>query len=218
MAFETDLIRMSNPEDECDLCVRNVIALKSALETVKKLDKDISSIELELEETGYCGEIGAISYGNEDNVGFRLVTIDKEVISNNLDRDIRTELNRDWCFKIDPEKLDIAQNKTGSIVNMNETGCYLKKGSSGAAMVVLTSRKSKNSNSVSIPISETSTGNLHGEIAIHESAFRLMNVIRAKELVAAFDATNNALVVKCALEKDGFYVKSRMLSGLVNGK
>lgn len=221
MMFESNVIKMSDVGMTNALCVRNVIAFRSALETLLKLNKDLHEIEIDLEESGYAGEISAICFGDEESGGFRLATIDREVIKNNVDNPLKTELSKDWKFNILPERLDIAQNKTNTIVNMNEAGCYLKQGKDKAVLVVLTSRKSKNANNVSIPIADSSVGNLINEICIHDSAFRLMNVLRVQEpekLSAFFDYQHKVFVVDSELVDGSLFVKSRMVSGLVAGK
>ena len=59
------------------------------------------------------------------------------------------------------------------------------------------------------------------EVAIHESSFRLLNILRAtetKDINCFFNQDYNIFFIKSQLKQDDFWIKSRLLISIIKGK
>ena len=93
-------------------------------------------------------------------------------------------------------------------------------------MLDLTSKSSSSTNSIALPISETYTGSLNNfpykEIAIHESAFRIFNILRTNDssnLNCFFNVENNVFFIESKIASETNYnIHSRLLVQMIKGK
>ena len=93
------------------------------------------------------------------------------------------------------------------------------------AIIELSSKKSASINSVAIPISDSFEGSLKGfgynEIAIHESSFRIFNILKASfkdELDCFFNCENNVFFITSKITSNEYYISSRLFVQMVKGK
>ena len=100
----------------------------------------------------------------------------------------------------------------------------IKKGSE-KAIVELSSKKSASINSIAIPISETAEGSLNGfgykEIAIHESSFRIFNILKTtdpNDIECFFNMENNIFFITSKISLNNYTIKSRLFIQMVKGK
>jgi hypothetical protein len=165
---------------------------------------------------------------------FKLITVDFQVIEQYISKELNvTDLEEHWKFNIDPARLDIIQNRTGSIVNVkDDVSVYLYPEEETEAdgtisqrvMVDLNARNSTYINSVALPIADKFKGTLPEElkeVAIHESSFRLLNILRAtetKDINCFFNQDYNIFFIKSQLKQDDFWIKSRLLISIIKGK
>ena len=94
--------------------------------------------------------------------------------------------------------LDIIQNRTGSIVNVkDDVSIYIGQNTDTHEVFVnLAAKTSSFVNSFSLPISDNYNGSLTTEtndVAITESSFRLMNILRVTD-------KNNTVSVICTIK------------------
>lgn len=229
LLLNTNVIILNEGQDinKINICIRDIVAFKSAISIVSQVE-NVVGIEIGLETVGGGDEIFVknIKYKSKKGGSFNLVTIDFDVIKEFISKDSSITLKDDWSFDIDPKLLDIVQNKTNNIVNLDEVSVYIKpKKPNGEVIVELASKKSTAMNSIAIPISNKSIGSLekfaYDEIAIHESSFRIMNILKvneAKDLHCIFNFENNVFFITSELKKDDYYIKSRLFIQMVKGK
>jgi hypothetical protein len=163
---------------------------------------------------------------------FKLISVDAQVIEQFISKDLTTKFDEDWKFFIEPAALDILQNRTGSIVNIqDDVSVYFypeenTETNEKLVLVDLNARKSTFINSIALPISHTFIGNIpddRTEVAIHESSFRLLNILRVTDkhgIKCFFNAKFNIFYVSSELKQEDsdMYIKSRLVVSIIKGK
>lgn len=228
LLLDSNLLQLDEGQgcDKVSICIRDVIAFRSAISIVQTVE-DVKEIEIQLEDVkGGDNEtvIKSVRYKSENGGGFRLITIDFDVIKNLVSKDTSMDLERDWSFNVNPRNLDIIQNKTGSIVNMDEASAYIYP-KDGKVLIELTSKKSAAINSIALPLADSYAGSLDNagfsEIAIHEGSFRIFNILKVtdeKDIDCFFNISTNVFFITSELNSEGNYIKSRLFIQMVKGK
>lgn len=228
------LLNKGQSVDSVNICIKNVIALKSAISIVREIE-GATSIELQLEDikNGSELEIKSIKYKSKKGCGFNIVTIKYDVIKDFICNDLKenTKLAEDWSFYVNPKNLSIIQNKTNNIVNMDEVSVFIyptkeDKQKEHNVIFELTSKKTAAINSIALPVADSYNGSLEkcqfDELAIHESSFRIFNILQVtgeKDLFCSFTIQHNLFFVQSKLTtKDDGYISSRLLIQIVKGK
>ena len=217
--------------------IRDVMAFKSAISIVREINEDINSIQILLDDIKNdmtFGEdeqvlIKSIKYKGKNGGKFNLITVDKSVIINYVSKELSRKLEKNLSFNINPKYLDILQNRTGNIVDSDEISVYIypnKDEKEHNIILDLTSKKSSSTNQIALPISDDYKGSLEGfsydEIVIHDSAFRILNILKAsdeKNLKCFFNIENNVLFVESEVtSKNNYKIHSRLLAQMITGK
>ena len=79
-------------------------------------------------------------------------------------------------------------------------------------------------NNIALPISDTYIGHLPEtmpEVAIHESSFRLLNILKVTDqnkLNCFFNDEYNLFFIESELNQLNYYIKSRLLISIIKGK
>ena len=171
--------------------------------------------------------VKSIKYKGKNGGKFNLITVDKSVILNYISKELTKKLEKNLIFNIIPKNLDILQNKTNNIVNISEVSVYIYPDEDNNNIVLdLTSKQSSSTNSISLPISNSYEGSLEGfpykEIAIHESAFRILNILRTADeenLKCFFNIENNVFFIESKIYSENKYqIHSRLLVQMIKGK
>lgn len=235
LLLDSDVITLDKNQkvDSVKIYIRDVIAFKSAISIVKDVE-DIDKIQISLEDIEndlvYDDNekilIKSIKYKGKKGGKFNLITVDKSVISNYISKELSRSLEKNLVFNIIPKNLDILQNKTNNIVNISEVSVYIYPDENQNNVILdLTSKQSSSSNSISLPISNGYSGSLDGfpykEIAIHESAFRILNILRVadeNDLNCFFNIENNVFFIESNMTKNDFKIHSRLLVQMIKGK
>lgn len=229
LLLDSDVITLNDKQEfgEVKICIRDVIAFKSAISIVEQVE-DVESIEISLDTVQGIDEVfvKSIKYNSKNGGKFNLITIDFDVIRDFVSKNSTAVLKKDWKFNINPKNLEIAQNRTNNIVNLDEVGVYIyPDDNTGKAIVELSSKKSASINSVAIPISDSSEGSLNGfgykEIAIHESSFRIFNILKtadSNDIECFFNMDNNVFFITSKISFDEYTINSRLFVQMVKGK
>ena len=229
LLLDSDVISLNKNQElsEVKICIRDVIAFKSAISIVEQVE-NVNSIELNLDVVKSLDDtfVKSIKYNSKNGGKFNLITIDFEVIRDFVSKNSTAVLKKDWRFNVDPKNLDIAQNRTNNIVNLDEVSVYIYPDEdTKKAIVELSSKKSASINSIAIPISETSEGSLNGfgykEIAIHESSFRIFNILKttdSNDIECFFNMENNIFFITSKISLNNYTIKSRLFIQMVKGK
>ena len=224
--LDTNSMKLSsNTEiDEIRYCIKDINSLKSALSIISQVE-NVNECIVELENVpSVDGEIYAKTIRYKGTAKFKLISIDPAVIEKYITNELKTELSEDWKFTIDPINLDILQNKTGNIVNTtNDVSIYIYPDpSTKKVMVDLNTRQTDYMNSIALPIANSYEGELNNkmnEVAIHESAFRLFNILKVKEnLNCFFTSKYNIFFISSEVKKGDYYIKSRLMNQIIKGK
>lgn len=214
--------------DKIMLCIRDINALKSALNLVDIVEPDKTSLTLNIEEiiTPEQEVYGRkISYKGKAKFG--LITVDRDVIESFVGQAIKSDIDADmiWRFNIDPVMLDTVQNRTNTIVNTDtEVSIYLAPNKDGGVDCSLLAKKSTYNNEVVIPIADKYEGSLDNvkvEICISDSSFRIANILKvtnSNNLICSFNDRYNFLKFDSFIKEDNYYIKSTVITGIVKGK
>lgn len=237
LLLDSDVITLNKDQkiNNVKIYIRDVIAFKSAISIIRDVD-DTNEITIFLDDVENDivygdGEesilIKSIKYKGKKGGKFNLITVDKSVISNYISKELSRTLDKDLVFNIIPKNLDILQNKTNNIVNISEVSVYIYPDEAQNNIILdLNSKMSSSTNNISLPISNGYTGSLDGfpykEIAIHESAFRILNILRTTDennLRCFFNIENNVFFIESEIfSKKNFKVHSRLLVQMIKGK
>lgn len=230
LLLDTDVIKLNSNQkyQNIKLCIRDVMAFKSAISIIQQIE-NINEIEIGLNDIEDEGNvyIKNIKYKGKNGANFNLITIDFDVIKEFVSKETTTKLVKNWKFNINPRNLDIAQNKTNNIVNINEVSVYIYPDSkNGRAVISLANKASAALNSISIPISDSSEGSLEGfnqpAVCIHESSFRIFNILRVSnpnDIECFFNFDNNVFFITSHLKSESQYsINSRLFVQMVKGK
>jgi len=227
LLLDSNLIKLNEGQkyDKVNICIRDVIAFKSAISIVHSVE-DVKEIEVQLDDVvnGDNVSIKSIKYKSKNGGSFNLITIDFDVIKDFVSKDSSVVLKKDWVFDVNPKNLDIIQNRTNNIVNMDEVSVYIYP-KNDKAIIELTSKKSAAINSIALPLSDSYEGSLNdaefNEIAIHESSFRIFNILKvteSKDINCFFNIANNVFFITSELNDGDNYIKSRLFIQMVRGK
>ena len=225
----TNVLTTDNTDNIIKICLKDLSAFKSSISIVQTVE-NINELILNIEQTiapdnTYFAK--KISYTGKTK--FKLVCVDAQIIEQYISKDLEVKLNRSWEFNIDPLKLDIIQNRTGSIVNVkDDVSIYIGQNTDTHEVFVnLAAKTSSFVNSFSLPISDNYTGSLTTEsndVAITESSFRLMNILRVtdkKDINCFFDDEYNVFCITSKLgpsKEDKYFIISKVLMNIVKGK
>lgn len=225
----TNVLTTDNTDNIIKICLKDLSAFKSSISIVQTVE-NINELILNIEQTiapdnTYFAK--KISYTGKTK--FKLVCVDAQIIEQYISKDLEVKLNRSWEFNIDPLKLDIIQNRTGSIVNVkDDVSIYIGQNiDTHEVFVNLAAKTSSFVNSFSLPISDNYTGSLTTEsndVAITESSFRLMNILRVtdkKDINCFFDDEYNVFCITSKLgpaKEDKYFIISKVLMNIVKGK
>ena len=239
LLLDSDTISLDkNQNYDCvKIYIRDVMAFKSAISIIRDINEDLDSIQILLDDvknemTFDDSEkilIKSIKYNSKKGGKFNLITVDKSVIVNYVSKELSRTLEKNLIFNINPKMLDILQNRTGNIVDSDEISVYIypnKDKNEHNIILDLTSKKSSSTNQIALPISDDYSGSLegfsYGEIVIHDSAFRILNILKAtdsNDLKCFFNIENNVLFVESEIKsKIGYKIHSRLLAQMITGK
>ena len=221
--------------DNCNLCIKDIVALKTAFNMARQIE-DINKVEVELEarkskENPHEMDASKLTFKGPNGYSFTIIATAPEVIKNYISRDSKTELDQDWVFLIDPKKLSLAQNRASNIVKFDEANILLTKDkdSKEGRVLVKFSWKSESVNTLSIPIASRSKGSLektkesgnggYDEVCIHESSFRIFNILSVESedaLRCFFNIKYNTFYLTSKVESNaGYYIVSRLFAQMV---
>ena len=236
LLLDSDVITLNEGQkvDSIKIYIRDVIAFKSAISIVRDVE-GVDEIQISLDdienELAYDESekvlVKSIKYKGKNGGKFNLITVDKSVILNYISKELTKKLEKNLIFNINPKNLDILQNKTNNIVNISEVSVYIYPDEANNKIILdLTSKQSSSTNSISLPISNSYTGSLEGfpykEIAIHESAFRILNILRASDeenLRCFFNIDNNVFFIESEIYSNSKHkIHSRLLVQMIKGK
>lgn len=231
LLLDTNCISLDEAEkiDEIKVCIRDIPAFRSSINIIQMVEQLLET-NLYIEESVEENEIIAKSIQYKGKTKFKLICVDFQVIEQYISKELSISgLSEDWSFNIDPGRLDIIQNRTGNIVNVQEdvsVYLYSECDNDGCkrVMVDLNSRKASYINSVALPIAEDYSGKLPeelGEVAIHDTSFRILNILRtveSKNLHCFFNSQYNIFFINSKIEHDNYWIKSRLLVSIIKGK
>lgn len=228
LLLDTNSICLSDSSslDSISVCIRDINALKSSISIIQTVE-NINNCILQLEEVP-CIEGGfttkTIKYTGKAK--FKLITVDFQVIEKYVSKELSMSLTKDWSFIINPYNLDILQNRTNSIVNTtDDVSIYIYPDhTTKYVMVDLGARHVNYMNSIALPISDSFDGGLSNgltEVAVHESAFRLFNILKVTEnLNCFFNNQYNIFFISSEInsESNKYWIKSRLLTQIIKGR
>ena len=232
LLLDTNTITISEEEkfDIIKVCIRDISAFKSSISILQTVEQ-VNTAELELEIFPEDDEYFARSIQYNGKTKFKLISVDFQVIEQFVSKNLETEMDEEWSFYIDPARLDIIQNRTGSIVNVqDDVSVYLygktdNETNEKSVIIDLNAKKSAYINSIALPIADNYCGALPDdftEVAIHDTSFRLLNILRVtdkKDLYCFFNSKFNIFFVESKIKTDdGFWIKSRLIIGIIKGK
>lgn len=225
--------------DYIKFCLKDLTALRSALNIILQVE-NINSCILELDDlppmefidikkdpaTGNDIQTKRIEYFAKSLrytgvAKFKLIAVDNKVIDNFISKGLSHEITEDFSCIVNPVNLDILQNKTNSIVDVTkDVYVYLLIDPDTNKVVIdLNTRETDYTNSISLPIADTYVGAIPYELKLHESAFRIFNLLRVKEnLKLIFSSAHKAIILKSEINHDNFYIKSILLNGIIKVK
>lgn len=226
------LVLDENVEHEfIKICLRDINAFRSSINIITIVEQKNEAILNVAESIGDNNIVYAKYIEYKGKTKFKLISVDPQVIEQFISTDLKTELPENWSFNIDPSRLDIIQNRTGNIVNTQDDVSiyiypeYCEETETTRVIVDLNARKSTYINSIALPIAEESNGELPEdtkEIAIHESSFRLMNILRtnkSEDLYCFYSCKYNIFFIRSMVQnEEGFWIKSRLMLGAIKGK
>lgn len=237
LLLDTNAITLDKDEllNNIKVCIRDIAAFRSSINIIQVVEQ-VNTAELYIEELNQVDGCYAKYVQYKGKTKFKLICVDIQVIEQYVSQELNvTDMEHTWEFNIDPVRLDIIQNRTGSIVNVkddvsiylygentntsNEDGTLIKH-----VMVDLNSRNSTYINSIALPIADTYNGELPEhlpEVAIHESSFRLLNILRVNDmndLSCFFNKQYNIFFINSQLNDDSIWIKSRLLISIIKGK
>ena len=199
-----------DPSEQIDvikMCLRDITALRSSINIIQVVEQ-INEATLELDEVNDNGEYLAQSIQYKGKTKFKLIAVDFQVIEQYISKETTAQFNKTWEFFIDPVRLDIIQNRTGNIVNVQDDVSVYFTTQDNQVIIDLTSKQAKHINSISLPIADTYKGSLPKdmpEVAIHDSTFRLLNILRVTEkdnIDCFFDENYNIFFISSKIEQD----------------
>lgn len=222
-------IQQKQKYDCIKLCIRDVNALRSSMNIISLVESAKEQITLNIQEiiTPQKEIFGRkISYNGKAK--FNLITIDRQIIENYIGNIIKADIDADiiWSFNIDPKKLDIIQNRTNSIINMDDVSVYIQDNEENEVICSLMAKQSSYNNSISLPIADSYTGSIDSirnvlDLCISGSSFRLINILKvtnSQNLKGSYNKKYNFFRFDSDITKDNFYIKSRVLVNIVKGK
>lgn len=225
----TNVLTTNETDEVIKICLKDLSAFRSSISIVQTVE-NINELMLDVEQTintdnTYFAK--KIIYTGKTK--FKLVCVDAQIIEQYISKDLEVKLNKTWEFNIDPLKLDIIQNRTGSIVNVkDDVSIYIGQNTDTHEVFVnLATKTSSFVNSFSLPISDNYNGSLTTEtndVAITESSFRLMNILRVtdkKDINCFFDDEYNVFCITSKLgptKEDKYFIISKVLMNIVKGK
>ena len=227
LLLDTNLLTINTDQslDIIKVCLRDISAFRSSIDIINLVENK-NQAELELEEQQEENEYFAKTINYNGKAKFKLITIDLQVIEQYISTELKQQISiKDWEFNIDPARLDIIQNRTNNIVNVQDDVSVYLYGKDNQVMVDLTAKKSNYINRIALPISEQYIGKLPddlSEVAIHESSFRILNILRVtnqEDLKCFFTSEFNLFMVESQLNMEqNYWIKSRLLIGIIKGK
>ena len=228
LLLDTNVITLDENEniDFIKICIRDITALRSSINIIQTVE-NINKTVLLLEEIKTVdGETFAKTIQYKGQAKFKLISVDFQVIEQYVSKELTVDLTTTWEFNIDPLRLDILQNKTGNIVNtQDDVSIYFYEDpTSKKVMIDLKSKSSPYMNNIALPISDTYIGHLPEtmpEVAIHESSFRLLNILKVTDqnkLNCFFNDEYNLFFIESELNQLNYYIKSRLLISIIKGK
>lgn len=215
--------------DNIMLCIRDITAFKSALNIVTQIEPEKTEMVLNVEEiiTPEQEVYGSkIVYKGKSK--FSLITVDRDVIETYISQPVKADIDADmvWRFHIDPYKLNIVQNQTNTIVNLDtDVSVYFEENKeTGEVVCMLASKKTNYNNEVTIPIADSYEGNLDNvkvDICISDSSFRIANILKvtsSNNLICSFNDRYNFLKFDSFIKEENYFIKSTVITGIVKGK
>lgn len=231
LLLDTNILTIDESEEleQIKICIKDISAIRSSVSIVQCVENK-NEITLEVQECiSNTGEYFGKTIQYKGKTKFKLISVDYQIIEQFVSKDLEVKLTHSWEFNIDPAKLDIIQNRTGSIVNTKEDVsiyiCPIEE--TGEVNIELSARASSYTNSFALPIATSYTGGLpegFNDVAINESSFRMMNILKvteAERLNCFFDDEYNVFCITSQLgntEEDPYFINSRMLMNIVKGK
>jgi hypothetical protein len=234
LLLDTNTLTLDQNEkiDELKICLRDIPAFRSSINIIQVVEQ-INEVTLFVEELPDPDGIFAKYIQYKGKTKFKLISVDFQVIEQFVSKAITaTEIPETWKFNIDPARLDIIQNRTGTIVNVkDDVSVYFykelnKETNENMVIIDLNAKNSTYINHIALPVAESSIGSLPeglSEAAIHESAFRILNILRVtnkEDLTCFFSEKFNVFFInsKLADADNKFWIKSQLLIQTIKGK
>lgn len=228
LLLDTNLITLDEKEelDNIKICIRDINAFKSSISIIQTVE-GINNAILNLEEVNTVdGDTFAKSIQYTGQAKFKLISVDFQVIEQYVSKELTVALSKTLTFNINPSRLDILQNRTGNIVNVkDDVSVYFRCDSANKKIMVdLSAKQSSYMNNIALPIADSYIGSFPSnmpEVAIHESSFRLLNILRVTDennLRCFFNDEYNLFFIESELNQDKYYIKSRLLVSIIKGK
>ncbi len=241
LLLKTDVMTLKPDKDNekereitsCLICIKDILALKTAFSMAKQIE-EIDSAKIDLvfkksKDDSSSADVSQIKYTGKNGYSFSIVATAPDIIKNYISRDTTTQLDEDWAFMIDPKKLALAQSRASSIVKFDDANILLTKdtNSEKGRVLVKFSGKNESVNAVSIPIAERSIGSLeatkqlshpYDEVCIHESSFRIFNILSVKEadsLRCFYNIKYNTFFLTSEIKNNDFFISSRLFAQMV---
>lgn len=225
----TDVLTTDSSDNTIKICLKDISALRSSISIVQAVE-NINTLILDVQQnisTDNTYFAKKLIYSGKAK--FKLVCVDAQIIQQYISKDLQVKLNKSWEFNIDPVKLDIIQNRTGNIVNVkDDVSIYIGQNTeTNQVYVNLAAKTSSFVNSFSLPIADSYKGSLNTEsndVAIIESSFRLMNILRVTEknnINCFFDDEYNVFCITSHIGPDDdnkYFIISKVLMNIVKGK
>ena len=238
LLLKTNSMCLADDEKDlvCEICIKDVIALKSALSLIVQIeDKNEASVSIDTVQEDSNKETGLqISYKGPKGYKFKLKSGNYDIMKNFISKDSTTVLQHDWEFALDPKMLSLAQNKVSNIVKFEDVNVsFCKADGSDSVLVSLENDANKALNALEIPVASSSKGDFDnifddatskitskGKICIHESSFRIFNILSVEDDISCFyNKKYKTFFIASSKENDtGLFIKSRLFAQSVKAK
>ena len=234
LLLDTNTLTLDAEEkvDELKICLRDIPAFRSSVNIIQIVEQ-LNTVNLFVEEFADPDGLFAKFIQYKGKTKFKLISVDFQVIEQFVSKALEaTDIPQTWKFNIDPVRLDIIQNRTGTIVNVkDDVSVYFyselnDETNENMVFIDLNSKSSTYINHIALPVAETAIGNLPAdmpEVAIHESAFRILNILRVSnkdDLSCYFSDKYNIFFInsKTVDTETKYWIKSQLLVQVIKGK
>lgn len=234
LLLDTNTLTLSADEkvDELKICLRDIPAFRSSVNIIQVVEQ-LNIVDLFVEEFADPDGLFAKFIQYKGKTKFKLISVDFQVIEQFVSKALEAkDIPEIWKFNIDPARLDIIQNRTGTIVNVKDDVSVYFYGeldtvtNKNMVIIDLNAKNSTYINHIALPIADESEGKLPDdlpEVAIHESAFRILNILRVvnkEDLSCFFSDKYNIFFINSQINDSDnkYWIKSQLLVQVIKGK